>query len=366
MVGRQCSIIHNELGPLGQYIIYFFNRLDIRSEIIKNAIRKKKKDNLFCYFGTWYVEGNKNNLKFRSPYDKQLHPDLKNYSDVNDFMLKFKTSFQLKRKILFTVCYCYEDNRVHFVSFIYDSSKKSLYHFDPGYYLYREGQTILVPSIVNAFQNAGLIRKDTEEIGKQCPRYIYDLKENEIAVQYDGRDKDSYCQTWTLCFLVNEIQTYEKSIKKFCVINPENRSLYLYKQFIIPFLDSDQNNYLQEIIYNMKVDGYDNLKSPEKYLQLLKQQVSSCAKKREGKYRVKKTNKKKKATGKVVKKKATGKVVKKKATGKVVKKKATGKVVKKKATGKKAIEQIQKITQSTSKQQDNKFPLELKMKTPLL
>merc|ERR1711988_104793 len=115
----------------------------------------------------------------------------------------------------------------------------------------------------------------------------------------------------TLCFLVNEIRTYEISIKRFCVVNPANRSLYLYKQFIIPFLDPSKNNYLEQIVHNMKEDGYDNIKSPEKYLQLLKQQVSSCVQKRKGKYKLK-----------VVKKKSTGKeAVKKKSTGKKVVKK---------------------------------------------
>ena len=300
MKSKECSIIDNDLGLLGQYIIYFFNRLPIRTKIIREEIEKNRKDDTFCYFGTWYVEGRKNRLRFRSPFDSELHSDLESLSrsfTLNQFLRKFKKKFQIKRKVIFTVCYCYEEGKVHFVSFIYDSDSKKLMHFDPGIHLYQEGQTVLVPSIVNGFVKANLIPKEKSdiEIGTQCARYIYNLKKENIAIQYNGQDKDAYCQTWTLAFLLKEIRKSTKNIEHFCTIIPENRSLYLYKEFIIPFLRKNKK-YMEEIVKDMKED-YDyslEFKTPKEYLELLDLKIKNCKEPNNGKYKFKKKKNKRK------------------------------------------------------------------------
>jgi hypothetical protein len=300
MKSKECSIIDNDLGLLGQYIIYFFNRLPIRTKIIRQEIETNRKDDTFCYFGTWYVEGRKNRLRFRDPFDSELHSDLESLSKsftLNQFLRKFKKKFQIKRKVIFTVCYCYEEGKVHFVSFIYDSDSKKLMHFDPGIHLYQEGQTVLVPSIVNGFVKANLIPKEKSdiEIGTQCARYIYNLKRENIAIQYNGQDKDAYCQTWTLAFLLKEIRKSTNNIEHFCTIIPENRSLYLYKEFIIPFLRKNKK-YMEEIVKNMKED-YDYLlefKTPKEYLELLDLKIKNCKEPNNGKYKFKKKKNKRK------------------------------------------------------------------------
>lgn len=300
MKSKECSIIDNDLGLLGQYIIYFFNRLPIRTKIIRQEIETNRKDDTFCYFGTWYVEGRKNRLRFQDPFDSELHSDLESLSKsftLNQFLRKFKKKFQIKRKVIFTVCYCYEEGKVHFVSFIYDSDSKKLMHFDPGIHLYQEGQTVLVPSIVNGFVKANLIPKEKSdiEIGTQCARYIYNLKRENIAIQYNGQDKDAYCQTWTLAFLLKEIRKSTNNIEHFCTIIPENRSLYLYKEFIIPFLRKNKK-YMEEIVKNMKED-YDYLlefKTPKEYLELLDLKIKNCKEPNNGKYKFKKKKNKRK------------------------------------------------------------------------
>lgn len=279
MAENRCTIVNDKLHNLGQYIIYFFNKLPTRSNVIQQTIKKDKKENVFSYFGTWYVEGKKNKLTFTTPYDSELHPNLESLSttlNVQDFVNTFKDKFKMKQKIVFTVCYCYKENSVHFVSFIYDSSNKQLYHFDPGINLYPEGQSVLVPSIVNCFIKASLIpKRNHTEIGKQCPRYIYKLKEEQIGIQYNGESKDAFCQCWTLCFLVDEIHKFDKSIKNYCRIKPPNRTLYLFQQFIIPFLESDPS-YMEKIIEEFRVQKKGRILKPKTYLRLLKEKVKVC------------------------------------------------------------------------------------------
>lgn len=304
MKSKECSIINEDLGILGQYIIYFFNRLPIRSHIIREEIEKKQKDDTFCYFGTWYVEGRRNRLRFREPFDSELHSKLDSLSkthSLNQFLKKFKKKFKMKRKIIFTVCYCYEEGKVHFVSFIYDSNTRKLIHFDPGIHLYEEGQNVLVPSIVNGFIGANLIpkHKSDVELGTQCARYVYNLKKENIAIQYNGEDKDAYCQTWTLAFLLKEIRKSSKNIEQFCTIIPENRSIYLYKEFINPFLRKNKK-YMEDIVKDMKEDYSDfiEFKTPKEYLELLDLKTKKCKEPNNGKYKFKKKMTKRKKTKK--------------------------------------------------------------------
>ena len=296
---NRCMIVNEELGKLGQYIIYFFNKLPIRTKVIRNAIYQYKKDDKFCYFGTWYVEGPKFKLKFTDPYDEELKKDLEKNTFVHDFMKKNKHSFELKRKILFTVCYCYKINSVHFISFIYDSKKRKLICFDPGVHCYPEGQKILVPSIVKIFKQLKLIEnneygKAYNELGDDCPQYQYILRQEPIGIQYNGKSKDAFCQSWSLFFLVDQIKQYDENIEDLCRIVPENRELHLYKHFIIPFLEKNPN-YLKEIIEDLK-EEYDYSKKPKTYLKLLKEYIDVCKVKPNVKPKKKQTVQKKKSS----------------------------------------------------------------------
>ena len=277
---NRCEIVNDKLSYLAQYIIYFFNRLPNRNKVIRDAIKREKKDHAFTNFGTWYVHGPKHELKFCKPFDKELHPNLRKLSkelNVLQFMKKFKKDFEIRRKILFTVCYCYGKQSVHFISFIYDPVKRQLIHFDPGYLLYPEGQKILVPSIVAVFKKCKLIDNTASsdiELGGDCKKYLYNLQKQEIGIQFNGRNRDAFCQSWTLHFLVNEIHKYDKSIEKYCRIKAPNRPLYLFKHFIIPFLESDPQ-YMSTIVNDLKLD-VSSTKSPKTYLKLLKEKVKVC------------------------------------------------------------------------------------------
>ena len=282
---ERCSVVNYELGKLGQYIIYYFNKLKVRSKIIKNAIKKYKKDDKFHYFGTWGLEGSVYRLKFREPFDKEVSDCEffeKNMS-LSDFIKLHKDEFEIKRKVIFTCNYCYNFSEfsysTHFVSFIYDSKRRKLTMFDPGIDCYPQGQDILVPSIVRCFKKNKLISKNKygkshDELGDDCQNLKYTLKQEPIGIQYNGVSKDSFCQTWTLMFLVDQIKKFDEQVQNLCRIVPENRELYLYKTFIIPFLKKDKK-YLKEIINNLK-DDVDHVKTTDEYIQLLDEYVNVC------------------------------------------------------------------------------------------
>ena len=279
---KRCKVVNDNLANIGQYIIFFMNRVDIRGKIIKEMIRKERKKKIFQYCGTWYVEGKKNKLKFTDPDDDNIPFDrTSKYLNVNRFMKTCRETFCSEKKILFTVVYCYEEGNVHFVAFIYDPMDRTLKHFDPGIHLYPVGQNIIVPSIHKAFYDAKLVDKKNvksdDEIGKDCKKFIYGLKDRELGIQYNGVNKDAFCQSWTLQWLLDNIQKYNKSIKKYCIVKPKNRVLYLFQHFIIPLME-DHPNYLKNIIKEYKEDK--ELKSEsmtaENILKLLKQKVKVC------------------------------------------------------------------------------------------
>ena len=99
MTENRCTVVNDKLDNLGQYIIYFFNKLPNRSNVIQQKIKKDKKENVFSYFGTWYVEGKKNKLQFTTPYDNELHSNLQSLSkDMN--VQYFVNTFQHHKLIL--------------------------------------------------------------------------------------------------------------------------------------------------------------------------------------------------------------------------------------------------------------------------
>ncbi len=275
----KCQKSAHDLGMLPQYIIYFFNQLPIRKKVIHDAISKYHKKQKFVYFGTWYLHGKKDELKFRKPYDKVLQnifsTSLTPQKNFLTFMKQNKEKFKIKKKILFTVAYCYSKCSIHFISFIFDPENKKLIHFDPGVRLYKEGQDILVPSVIEVFRKTNLIKSHIE-LGKTCPKYVYNLKKEQIGIQFNGKSRDAYCQSWTLCFLIHEIKHYDESVETFCRLKPVNRKLYLYKDFIIPFFEKNLK-YMQIVLKMLKDDGY-SVKKPLTYLKLLKNQVKSCKK----------------------------------------------------------------------------------------
>ena len=43
---KRCKVVNDNLANIGQYIIFFMNRVDIRGKIIKEMIRKEKKNKI--------------------------------------------------------------------------------------------------------------------------------------------------------------------------------------------------------------------------------------------------------------------------------------------------------------------------------
>ena len=233
---KRCKVVNDNLANIGQYIIFFMNRVDIRGKIIKEMIRKEKKNKIFQYCGTWYVEGKKNKLKFTDPFDKNIPSDKNSKNlNVNSFIKTYRETFCFEKKILFTVVYCYEEGNVHFVAFIYDPTDRTLKHFDPGVHLYPVGQKIIVPSIHKAFYDAKLVDRKTlkmdDEVGTHCKKYIYGLKDRELGIQYNGQNKDAFCQSWSLHWLLDNIQKYNKYSKKNHI--PNKKTLNNYKNKLI-------------------------------------------------------------------------------------------------------------------------------------
>ena len=81
--------------------------------------------------------------------------------------------------------------------------------------------------------------------------------------------KTPFVQSWTLFFLIDQIRNFNESVEGMCSVAPENRELYLYREFIIPILESNES-YLKKIINNMK-SQIAQPKSPEQYKKLLKE-----------------------------------------------------------------------------------------------
>ena len=209
-----------------------------------------------------------------SIWKKLLPQHKKSYYFSKKFTNFLKENRQLfsKKKILFTVCLHYNLRNVHYVSFVYDFSKKFLVSFDPGVMLYPEGQDIIVKGIVDSFQNANLLMKTTE-LGSSCYKYRYHFKNEKIGIQYNIEDKDAWCQSWSLYFLIEQIKNND-IIEKVCKTYPYNREIYLMENFIIPILKQNEK-YIYEIVLDLCISNEVTV-DPEKVIEYLQNYTKYC------------------------------------------------------------------------------------------
>lgn len=250
-----------------QEFIYFMNDGDVRNEIIS-----KRLSTLQCnvkWLGSWNVQGEKYNLQFLE-IPPVFSTSSKDKSVFN--LLKKKLSSKKQQKYIFTICYHYEDRKVHYVSFIYDAKMKKLQHFDPGISLYLHGQETLVPSIYKVFQSIGLIDK-SQEVGKCIHQSKW--KGKTMGIQFDGDTKakfpaDAFCQTWTIFFLVRMMITNLESldfVQKWCSIPPKRREAFLISNFILPLL-LEYPSFYNSIC--KRIDSNDN------FIKIMYEYVESC------------------------------------------------------------------------------------------
>lgn len=230
------------ISDMLQNIIYFFNTDDVRDHIINHYIKLllSTTGKKIVWDGTFYF----NEKGFVDPYYHPKHPN----THLRDFIagrVEFKN--KSTRYVLFTCCILYEQNRVHYLSFIYDMKKKLLISFDPGVHLYTKGQDVLVPLIRQAFIDNALIGKkanDFERVGL-CETKHYDRR---WGIQYDGSDPkvndlpaDSFCQSWTLFFLIAFMRhkCSDHFFRNWCSIHPEHRENFIILSFFLPHLQQD-------------------------------------------------------------------------------------------------------------------------------
>ena len=235
-----------------QNFIYLMNNPQVRESIIKDFC-KTCKDKII-YLGTFYVSGAKYNLvdnSFKTPFDKKLVKKMKQCQKKAN-----------NQNIHFTVSYTYDEVSVHFVTFVYEFSKKKMIHFDPGIGMYDHGQKTIVPSVLAIFQNSNLL-DENNELGI-CHKFMW--KGKKTGVQFNNLyhlscPRDAFCQSWTIFFIYQSTKSKTFSfVKKWCNIAPEKREAFLILNFIIPVL-----KYFPQ--YRLKVE--ENLPS-HNYLKLLK------------------------------------------------------------------------------------------------
>lgn len=250
-----------------QEFIYFMNDTKVRDEIISKRLSTLQSN--AHWLGSWNVQGEKYNLTFlQTP---SVFSSSSKHKSVQT-MLQKKFPRYKNGQYMFTICYHYEDRKVHYVSFIYDANRKKLQHFDPGISLYLHGQETLVPSVYNIFKSIGLIHK-SQELGKCIHQTKW--KGKTMGIQFDGNTKlklpaDAFCQTWTVFFLIrimiNDFES-EDFVRKWCSIRPKRREAFLISSFILPLLLEYPRFYKQ--ICN-KIDSQDN------FIKLMYDYVEGC------------------------------------------------------------------------------------------
>jgi flagellar motor protein MotB len=353
----ECIKTNYLLGRFPQYIIYHFNKDNVRRYLVESTLNKFKKNDEFTYLGTFHlkekdktkkpekktdrkVEKQKQekqqqkqekqqqqkdekqqtkqkqaekqqqaekqpNQRFQQEKEQQKQEkqdkEKKNnelifvkYSDysiwkkllpqhkksyyfskkITNFLKENRQLFS-KKKILFTVCLHYNLRNVHYVSFVYDYSKKFLVSFDAGVMLYPEGQDIIVKGIIDSFQKANLLMKTTE-LGSSCYKYRYHFKNEKIGIQYNIEDKDAWCQSWSLYFLIEKIKNND-IIEKVCKTYPYNREIYLMENFIIPILKQNEK-YIYEIVLDLCISKEVTV-DPEKVIEYLQNYTKYCQRK---------------------------------------------------------------------------------------
>lgn len=230
---------HTEMA---QEFIYFMNEPQNRNYLVNYHLKVTSQTENFKWLGTWFLTEKKNKLVF---YDNNTSQNQTNENptglSLSDYLKKKKGLFELeKQKIfVFTVCLLYEENKVHYLSFVYH--KGFLTSFDPGIQFYPKGQKIVIPHIKNAFSQVDL--KNYTNMGV-CKNISW--KNFPTGIQFNGKKgslfpADSFCQTWTLFFIIrifylDNIECLDDYVQKLCKIPPKHREFYLISFFVLPSL----------------------------------------------------------------------------------------------------------------------------------
>jgi hypothetical protein len=236
------SIFH--ISDMLQNIIYFFNQQDIRDHTIGHYKKMLPHGKNIDWDGTYYF----NEYGIMDPYYHKGENKTTLLNFIKNRPLYQRQNHRFKSKnyfILFTCCILYEENRVHYLSFIFRPHTGMLISFDPGIHLYTKGQDILVPLIRDTFLKAGFIRKNNLERVGLCKDKYHNRR---WGIQYNGTDPnisslpaDSFCQSWTLFFLIEFIRhgCSDHFFRSWCKIPPKSREIFILMYYFLPWLQHD-------------------------------------------------------------------------------------------------------------------------------
>lgn len=226
-----------------QNIIYFFNQSSIRDHVIQHYLKLLPQGRHVIWDGTYYFD-EKGKI---DPYYHPEHPNMTLDQFVKERPVFHATQGEEKQFIIFTCCILYEENKVHYLAFIYRTGAHPiLISFDPGIHLYTKGQDVLVPLIRDAFFRAGLIpsRKAIERVGLCRGKYF----DRQFGIQYEGSDPstndlpaDSFCQSWTLFFLIEFLRhkCSDRFVATWCKVYPDYREAFVLLYYFMPWLQQD-------------------------------------------------------------------------------------------------------------------------------
>lgn len=205
-----------------QRLIYAFNEDSLRNDIMMRTSRVSPSSNKARWKGTIRLNRKSTFTQFRT--------------------WRLSTSNHDKM-ILFTASYVYRRNRVHYVAFVLEPSKRQLVCFDPGYDLYLYGRHKIIPMVANALHDAGWIDAPIVLHGPCTQK-----KQHGFGIQYNGENPhkvklpaDAFCQMWTLFFLVMYVRCNGtlSFFDEWCRINPRYREFFLLQNFTLPMINSN-------------------------------------------------------------------------------------------------------------------------------
>jgi len=272
-----------------QSFIYTMNDPRIRTHIIQRAIRQSSSPHSssprYRWIGSWTVAFSEDDgLSDKATTIKKKNRDKKKRKElvvVSDRKRRTLSQFiadkrwsssslssSLSEILLFTVCFLYEENRVHYVSFLYLSEAKRLISFDPGWELYHHGQQTVVPYVQDVFQQRGLLSGTTARSDSlstkmgRCSNFSFCGK--YWGIQYNGTPSslpaDAFCQTWTLFFFTRYLlqsQSLDFSfLQKWCAIHPSRREFFIISCFILPLLQN-QKIVMRAFLHQIKDNHHD-------------------------------------------------------------------------------------------------------------
>ena len=237
--------------------------------MMKYYIKQSDRKNIH-WLGTWGISLD-DHLKIMNPIQQLITDDT-----IKSLIKKNKNLFANKI-CLFTVNIVYEINRVHFVAFYYDPSRRFLLSFDPGVQLYHHGQETIVPHVRKAFHDLGMIGseklKTQQNIGT-CHDYSFCGK--KWGVQYNGRHDqhlpaDSFCQSWTIYFLIRTILDSDFAfVENWCRVSPPKREFIIISFFMLPNLLKFEN------LQKMFLSHLQDVSSIHKVFSILYNYLETC------------------------------------------------------------------------------------------